>query len=322
MTSPMHGVSAGDGFQAASLGSLVPLEIEIAERLIAHFLNGFVFTSTALADSVYWSDLALAQPPLRLARMPASATPTQRFIKPAAAYRDMLALLEGLERGGDVPADIDLGGQYPAKLVARAQAPGQLPGAHSAAAQHERHRVMHRMSVLPGLVNSFVVFPANSGPAGRLADRELGGRERQPRRFRRGGAGNVPGEWLKVGALIAMQPEGATTGWLASSGAITGYRSTRHGSVSRRWPARPTHRKCASARLPAMARRRQRRCCCCAMAMPRRAARHPALRFVFAARVARICRQGGRYLLEPLALVEQTTDYELARYRQTVLGAA
>ena len=31
---------------------------------------------------------------------------------------------------------------------------------------------------------------------------------------------------------------------------------------------------------------------------------------------------GQRYLLEPLALVEQTTDYELARYRQTVLGAA
>jgi hypothetical protein len=81
MSSPVQEYQKVMVFQAASLGSLLPLEIEIAEHLIAHFLSGFVFTDSALIDSVYWSDLALAQPPLRLARMPACATPTQRFIK-------------------------------------------------------------------------------------------------------------------------------------------------------------------------------------------------------------------------------------------------
>jgi hypothetical protein len=47
----------------------------------------------------------------------------------------MLAMLDGLERGGDVPAEISLGGQYPAKLLVRVlKPPDRLSGAHSAAA--------------------------------------------------------------------------------------------------------------------------------------------------------------------------------------------
>ena len=41
------------------------VEIELAERLIEHFLPGFVFTSEAQHDSVYWVDLQLPQPPQR-----------------------------------------------------------------------------------------------------------------------------------------------------------------------------------------------------------------------------------------------------------------
>ncbi|MDE2440093.1 MAG: hypothetical protein KGP14_03640, partial [Betaproteobacteria bacterium] len=153
MTSPILEYEKIMVFQAASLGSLLPLEIEIAERLIAHYLSGFVFTNTALVDSVYWSDLRQPRAPQRLARMPESTTPTQRFIKPGAAHQAMRLLLEDLERGGDVPPEIELGGQYQPKLLVRvlkhltsylAPIPPQR--------RHDRHRVMHRMSVLHGLV--------------------------------------------------------------------------------------------------------------------------------------------------------------------------
>ena len=324
MTSPIMEYQRVMVFQAASLGSLVPLEIEIAERLIAHFLNGFVFTSTALADSVYWSDLALAQPPLRLARMPASATPTQRFIKPAAAYRDMQALLDGLERGGDVPADIDLGGQYPAKLVARvlkhlASYLAPIPPQR----KHERHRVMHRMSVLPGLVNSFVVFSGEFGgrPAGLPIESWV------VENVSRGGfgavLGNVPGEWLKVGALIAMQPEGGDN-WLV--GIIRRYhRVSDHEArvgieaLSRQAEAQEVRARSASSYGAAAT----------TPVLVLRDGNPPGeLRIIlpygsFSLRESlEYASAGQRYLLEPLALVEQTSDYELARYRQSALGAA
>lgn len=209
VTSPQQEFVKAVAFQAASMDGLSPLEIELAERLIAHFLPGFVFAVTVEHDSVYWVDLELAQPPLRLARMPAQAQPTQRFFKPGAAHAGIESLLHDLERGHDVPGDINLGGQYFPKAL--------LPVLRHLAAylapippqrRHDRHGVKQRAIVVNGLASAFMAF------SGRLAgrvdavttenwvvdDASLGG-------F---GAllDTIPGEWLKVGALVAMQPAG------------------------------------------------------------------------------------------------------------------
>ena len=117
VTSPQQEFVKAVAFQAASMDSLQPLEIELAERLIAHFLPGFVFSAVAEHDCVYWVDLELSQPPLRLARMPDQAMPTQRFFKPGNAHAGIESLLHDLERGHDVPGDINLGGQYFAKSL-------------------------------------------------------------------------------------------------------------------------------------------------------------------------------------------------------------
>lgn len=324
MTSPVLEYQKVMVFQAASLGSLLPLEIEIAERLIAHFLNGFVFTRSALIDSVYWSDLAQAQPPLRLARMPPGATPTQRFIKPANAHREMLALLDVLERGGDVPVEMDLGGQYQPKLVARvlkhlASYLAPIPPQR----KHDRHRVMHRMSVLHGLVNAFVVFSGEFGgrPAGLPIESWV------VENVSRGGfgavLGDVPGEWLKVGALIAMQPEGGDN-WLigiirryhrlSDTEARVGIEALARQVSSLEVRVRSASSYGAAAATPAL--------------LLRDANEPDELRVIlpfgsFSPRESlEYVQDRQRYLLDPIALVEQTTDYELARYRQTVLGAA
>jgi hypothetical protein len=237
MTTPMQEYQRVMAFQAASLDSLLPIEIEVAERLISHFLSGFVFTTVSLPDSVYWSDLKLAQPPLRLARMPAQAGPTQRFMKPGPAHEAMRSVLETLERGGEMPAEIALGGQYPvALLVAVLRHLTNYLSATPPQRQHDRHRVMHRMSVLHGLINAYVVFSDEFGgrPSGLQIESWV------VENVSRGGFGavlkNIPEEWLKAGALVAMQPEGAKTGCWGLFDATTGKGKWKRVREFRRWP--------------------------------------------------------------------------------------
>lgn len=309
-------------FQAASLDSLSPIGIELAEHVIAHFLSGFVFSAEVHIDSVYWVDLKLAQPPQRMARMPARAAPTQRFLKPGAAHAAMAAVLETLERGGDMPADINLGGQYPVRLLVTVfrhlsnylspMPPQRL---------HDRHRVTHRMSVLNGLVNAFVVFSEEFGgrPTGLPTETWIA------ENVSRGGfgalLGSVPGDWLKVGALLAMQPEGGDN-WLL--GVIRRYHrfSEKDGRVGIQALAtkaaaievrvRKVSGYAAAAGTPALIlldgnEPDEFRVILPPMTFDQRESLEYA-------------RDGQRYLLTPIALSEQTADYELARYRRTLLG--
>jgi hypothetical protein len=322
MTSPALEYLKVMVFQAASVDSLLPLQIELAERLIVHFLPGFVFTDKARQDSVYWVDLKLAQPPLRLARMPAQAEATQRFIKPGAAHAAMRDMLVMLERGGDMPPEVDLGAQYPVKLLVAvlrhlaiylAPIPPQR--------QHTRHRVMHRMSVLNGLVNSFVVFSGEFGgrPAGLQMESWV------VENVSRGGfgavLGNIPGDWLKVGALIAMQPEGGDN-WLpgvvrryhrqAENEARVGIQALATKVLALELRARAASSYGAAAATPAL------------MLLDGndpdefRVILPPAS---FDPRESmEYVRDGCRFLLTPVSLIEQTVDYELVCYRQTALG--
>lgn len=309
-------------FQAASLDSLLPLEIELAERLIAHFLPGFVFGPHVHIDSVYWSDLVLPQPPLRLAQMPAQAVPTQRFLKPGLAHEAMLALLGELERGRDMPPEIDLGGQYQVKLLVKvlrhlAAYLAPIPPQR----QFDRHRVKHRMSVLHGLVNAFVVFSGEFGgrPAGLPVESWV------VENVSRGGfgavLGNVPGEWLKVGALIAMQPEGGEN-WLvgvirryrraSESESRIGIQAIARQAVSVELRIRTASSYASAASIPAL--------------MLLDGNEPGELRVIlppmtFDARESmEYASEGRRYVLTPVALVEQTGDFELVRYRQSQLG--
>ena len=135
--------------------------------------------------------------------------------------------------------------------------------------------------------------------------------------------GNVPGEWLKVGALIAMQPEGGDN-WLV--GVIRRYhRVSEHEArvgieaLARQADAQEVRVRSASSYGAAAAT---------PVLLLHDGNAPGELRVIlpygsFSQRESlEYAAKGGRYLLEPLALVEQTTDYELARYPQTVLGAA
>jgi len=309
-------------FVAASLDSLLPAEIELAERLIAHFLPAFVFGPVAHEDSVYWVDLALAQPPLRLARMPALAAVSQRFFKPAEAHVGMLAVLRELERGGDIPASINLGTQYSVRFI--------LPVLRHLTAylapippqrRHARHHVKHRMSVLNGLINAFVVFSGEFGgrPAGLQMESWV------VENVSRGGFGallsSIPAEWLRVGALLAVQPEGGDN-WLlgivrryhreTENEARVGIETLAREVVSVELRVRTVSAYAAVATLPALLLDDGTGSEEIKVVLP------PAS---FDLREnLEYSRKGEHFLLAPVALLEQNADYELARYRRGRIG--
>lgn len=321
MTTPAQEYQKVMVFQAASLDSLLPQEIEIAEHFIGHFLGSFVFTAHALPDSVYWVDLKQAQGPLRLARMPAQPEPTQRFMKPGPAHDAMRQVLDVLERGGESPAGIDLGGQYPASLLVKVlRHLSTYLSAMPPQRQHDRHRVMHRMSVLHGLVNSFVVFSDEfcGRPAGLNMESWV------VENVSRGGfgavLGNIPGEWLKVGALIAMQPEGGEN-WVlgvvrryhrsAEEQARVGIQALATKAVAIELRARKASSYAAAAGTPAL------------MLLDGnnpdefRVVQPPG---TFDPRESmEYVRGDRRFSLAGVALIEKTADYELVRYRQSVV---
>lgn len=320
VSSPQQEFVKAVAFQAASMGSLLPLEIELAERLIAHFLPGFVFSATAQADSVYWVDLAQPAPPMRLARMPSCATPTQRFFKPGTAHAAIEKLLHDLELGHDVPGDLALGGQYHARAL--------LPALRHLAAylapvppqrRHDRHNVKQRALVVHGLNDVRLAL------AGKLAGQP--GQAGEPpveswivENVSRGGFGalvnNIPGEWLKIGALLALQPEGGAT-WLV--GIVRRYQRMGDAGVQVgvellalqvtpiELKTRAASTYAAAAGMPALLLRDGNAPGEVRIVMPFAS---------FSLRETLEYEQDGRRIpLSPVAIGEQAADYELARFR-------
>src|SRR6266581_2072141 len=197
-------------FSAASMDSMLPLEIEVAERLIAHFLPYFVLTAEARPDHIYWVDAGKAQPPTRLAKLP-EISPTLRFFNTGKAVDAVQELLARVRQSGEVPGDINLGGQYSTRIV--------LPVLEHLAAHwapkpptrsHVRHNVKSRLTVIAGL-------PAICGRLGASGgDADLG-EAWIAEDVSLGGMGAVvplgSNDWIRIGCLVGTQPEGGDN-WL------------------------------------------------------------------------------------------------------------
>jgi hypothetical protein len=196
---------------ASSPDSLLPSEIEVCERLIGHFTPRFVLTGEPRGETPYWIDLAAANPPLRHARPPLDMKSLRYF-----GAGDTLGEIEAFERAirtsGEVPVRLNLGGSYPPELVLRVLehvaaywSPAPLER------KHPRHRIKSRLTVawgFDGIIDA--ISPGASFDGSRLeswiTENVSAG----------GMAAHVPqvkGDWLRVGALVALQPEGGSN-WL------------------------------------------------------------------------------------------------------------
>ncbi|MBU1236851.1 MAG: hypothetical protein KJ634_12655 [Gammaproteobacteria bacterium] len=194
---------------SSSPDNLLPVEIEIAERLIAHLLPHFSLTDQARPENVYWVDAAKPLPPTRLARIP-EITPTLRFYATGSALETLQQLRKAIAARGALPGEINFGAQYSPRLVLQvidhlAQCWAPKPPMRS----HERRLVKSRVTIVGRLdaiclqltgkgegesAESWVVEDVSQGGIG--AQISLAGKD-----------------WLRVGSLVAMQPEGGSN-WL------------------------------------------------------------------------------------------------------------
>jgi hypothetical protein len=197
-------------FQATSIDNLQPLEIEIAERLIAHFLPHFSLIRELRPENVYWVDASKPLPPTRLAKLP-EVTPTLRFFNGTRAVTEVEATMAQIRSDGRVPPNINLGAQYAAEAVlpvlrhlAMCWAP--KPPMRSTA----RRRISSPMKAVSGLA---AVHQRLSGRASgsegleswAVDDVSLGGLGASVSISRH--------DWIRVGALVGMQPDGGDN-WL------------------------------------------------------------------------------------------------------------
>ena len=202
---------------ASSLDSLHPMEIELAAKLIAHFLPRFAMAGGEIPGMLYWVDAAQGAGPQRLATSP-SASPSLRLIAPGTAPDELAAMLRLVERG-NIPDELNLGGQYPARTLVKVLRHLALYWApQPPMRQHKRHPVKSMLSVLHGfdacadILDPAVISPPEVTERWSVDNVSLGG-------F---GASVEPvrDDWLRIGTLVCLRPDGGDN-WLL--GAVRRY---------------------------------------------------------------------------------------------------
>ncbi|MEW5890052.1 MAG: hypothetical protein AB1768_13630 [Pseudomonadota bacterium] len=290
-------------FHASSMDSLMPLEIELAERLIQHFLGRIALTAEVRPDNVYWVDCAQALPPTRLAKLP-QPSPTLRFFNTSTALDEVAALGKVLE-GGEVPGDLNLGGQYSPKIVLSVLRHLALYwAARPPTRSSVRHRVKSRLAVIHGLGRIHARLLGRDGgeaEAWIVEDVSLGGMGAQ-----------LPlanNDWIRIGALLGLQPEGGDN-WLV--GVVRRLRRSTEslGAVGIETLSKTP--RAVEADLGGMA---------CEAILLDGAAPGETLRVVLPARAfetdmpLEFAVDGRRVSLQPLELLESGMEFDIGRYR-------
>lgn len=94
-------------FAACSPGNLVPSEMELYERLIAHFASAFEAAPEWSPTTPYWVDLGAPASPRR-GPVPSDAVGPVGFFGAGAAYEGLLSFAEQLRASAKVPSAFDL----------------------------------------------------------------------------------------------------------------------------------------------------------------------------------------------------------------------
>lgn len=106
------------GWYGCGAGSLSPLDIHFAERIIGQYSNAITVDAKPDANSLFSFDLDRPVSPIRT-RVNGSAHPSLRYVSMTALLPKLESLLLTLEKNV-VPDDLNLGGTYDAEAVGAA----------------------------------------------------------------------------------------------------------------------------------------------------------------------------------------------------------
>lgn len=194
-------------FAACSPDSLAPVEMEIAERLIAHFSPRFATAAASRADTPYWVDLGAATAPRR-GPVPPDASQTVGFFGAGAAYEALLELGEDIRASGVVPSQINLGGTHETEhVLAAVDHLAQHWAPRLPERRHARQPAKSRLTVAHGFDDVIDALLEHGGAmrdeieSWIMEDVSVGGfGARVP---------SVKGDWLHIGGLLGLQHEGS-----------------------------------------------------------------------------------------------------------------
>ena len=200
----------GAMFSASAPDGLLPLEIELAERLIGALAPRFVIGSAPAPDFVFWTDLAQAMTPARASRAP-QAGPGLRCFGAGAALTEVHELAERVMVGGKVPPEVKLGDGCDPHVAHEVMRHLHLYWSPQAPERKtQRHPVKSRLSVTYGYAGVLGVL----GGGDSLDFDNQQSESWIVENVSAGGFGAVvpqlKGDWLRVGALLALQPEGGS----------------------------------------------------------------------------------------------------------------
>ena len=193
---------------ASSPPCLKPLEIELAERIVAHCSASFLISDVHQPQETYnWIDLSGSVPPKRLTTTPPSS-PGLRYFAAGAANAQLDTMIRVLESGA-VPADLNLGGTYePAKVLGVLRHLKINWAATPPVRKFDRYEVKHRLTVVNGLKG--ILTRLQGGAAQSPAETWM------TENISSGGIGaivsNSQDHWLGIGKLVGLSVEGGSGG--------------------------------------------------------------------------------------------------------------
>jgi hypothetical protein len=197
----------------SSPDSLLPVEIELVERLVAHLVDSFVLSPSYMPDTTYGIDLAATQPPVRVGRAPEPA-PALRFFAAGNAVNQIRQLIQVVKSSNAVPSTVNLGGNYEPQVVLEVLDHLALNwSSQPPERKAPRHRVKSRVTITYGFdgvlsaldpggealfdpekIESWIVENVSAGGFGALVPQ-------------------LRGDWLRIGCLLGLQPEGGSN-WI------------------------------------------------------------------------------------------------------------
>ncbi len=192
---------------ASSPDCLMPRDIDLAERLVAHLSASFLLVDAHQPQSTHhWIDLAGGTGPKRLAETP-QASPTMRFFAAGAAHGQLDEMIRVAESGA-LPSGLNLGvACEPSRLLRVLRHLKLYWAATPPVRKHDRYEVQHRLSVVNGLAG--VLARVQAGAATEGAETWVTGN------ISAGGIGAVVGaaqsSGVGIGQLVGMSVEGGSS---------------------------------------------------------------------------------------------------------------
>lgn len=191
---------------ASSPDCLMPLDVDLVERIVAHFSPAFVLSDVPQPHTTHnWIDLAGGMSPQRLTQTP-PASPGLRFFSAGEAVAKLDAMIRVADSGA-MPSDLNLGRACePARLLGVLRHLKMYWAATPPVRKHDRYEVKHRLSVVTGLAD--VLARVQAGAAG------AGGEIWTTRNISSGGIGALvdkPQGAPGIGTLVGLSVEGGSS---------------------------------------------------------------------------------------------------------------